>query len=291
MIGVEWGTSGFRAYRLNSAGAVIDRHVSSLGIMTQTDGDFAGTLRAAIGPWLADGETRVLLSGMIGSRQGWREAPYLSAPAGAQELAAALIDLSFDGARVKLVPGMAGVDEAGVAEVMRGEETQVVGAFAAGGGAGTFCLPGTHSKWVRAEDGRVMSFTTHMTGEVFAALRGHTILGRMMRDGPSDGPSFDAGVRRSADPGGLLHHAFGVRALTLAGRLSETDAPGYLSGLLIGHEVRAAMTGDAVVVIGEPGLCRLYARAISALGPVAQIFEGDAAALGLARIGAHASWN
>ena len=142
---------------------------------------------------------------------------------------------------------------------MRGEETQVFGVLAAMGGGGLACLPGTHSKWVRVEAGRIIGFTTHMTGEAFGALRGHTILGRMMREGPADGAPFDAGVRRSGDAGGLLHHIFGARALVLAGRLAETDAAAYLSGILIGHEVRAALAGqqgEVVHVIGAPELTR-----------------------------------
>ena len=167
------------------------------------------------------------------------------------------MDIEFDWGQVKLVPGLSATDEAGVAEVMRGEETQVFGVVAAMGGTGLACLPGTHSKWVRVEGARIVGFTTHMTGEAFSALRGHTILGRMMREGPADGAPFDAGVRRSGDPGGLLHHIFGARALVLAGRLAETDAAAYLSGILIGHEVRAALAGrqrEVVHVIGTPDL-------------------------------------
>ena len=140
---------------------------------------------------------------------------------------------------------------------MRGEETQVFGVLGAMGGSGLACLPGTHSKWVQVAGGRIIGFTTHMTGEAFGALRGHTILGRMMREGPADGAPFDAGVRRSDDPGGLLHHIFGARSLVLAGRLAETDAAAYLSGILIGHEVRAALAGrqgEVVHVIGAPDL-------------------------------------
>jgi 2-dehydro-3-deoxygalactonokinase len=132
-----------------------------------------------------------------------------------------------------------------------------------------------------------------MTGEAFGALRGHTILGRMMREGPSDGPSFDQGVRRASDPGGLLHHIFGARALVLAGRLAETEAAAYLSGILIGHEVRSALRGQpgAVVhVIGTPELTALYARAISAYGGFAERHDGEAAARGLALVAEHASW-
>jgi 2-dehydro-3-deoxygalactonokinase len=137
-----------------------------------------------------------------------------------------------------------------------------------------------------------------MTGEVFAALRGHTILARMMRDGPSDGAPFDAGVVRSAEPGGLLHHVFGVRALALAARLTESEAPSYLSGILVGHEVRAALaqaetvgTDRTVVqVIGAPDLTMLYAKAITACGGYAERHDGEAAARGLALVADHAQW-
>ena len=195
---------------------------------------------------------------------------------------------------MKLVPGLSGADESGVAEVMRGEETQVLGVPALLRDGGIACLPGTHSKWVRVEGGRIVRFTTHMTGEVFAALRGYTILARMMRDGPSDGAPFDAGVVRSADPGGLLHHVFGVRALALAGQLTESEAPAYLSGILVGHEVRAALAlgaaGAVVQVIGTPDLTMLYAKAITACGGYAERHDGEAAARGLALVAEHAQW-
>ncbi|MBN8925443.1 MAG: 2-keto-3-deoxy-galactonokinase [Rhodospirillales bacterium 69-11] len=294
MIGVDWGTTSFRAFRIGRDGAVRDRRSGPRGILAVPDGRFAETLREEIGPWLAAGEDQVLLSGMIGSRQGWKEAPYVACPAGAAELAAGLVDIPFDWAKVKLVPGLSGTDESGIAEVMRGEETEVIGVLADFPAGGIACLPGTHSKWARVEDGRIVRFTTHMTGETYATLRGHTILGRMMRDGPPDGAAFDAGVRRSAEPGGLLHHVFGVRAETLAGRLSDGDAGAYLSGILIGHEVRAALAstpGAVVHLIGAPDLTALYARAITACGAFAERHNGEAAARGLALIGAVATWN
>jgi 2-dehydro-3-deoxygalactonokinase len=294
MIGIDWGTTSFRAFRMAPDGTIRDRRVGLRGIVNVPDNRFADTLREEIGPWLATGEDHVLLSGMIGSRQGWKEAPYLPCPAGAPDIAAALVDIEFDWAQVKLVPGLSATDESGVAEVMRGEETQVLGVLDAMGGGGLACLPGTHSKWARVEDGRITGFTTHMTGETFGALRGHTILGRMMHDGPSNGAPFEAGVRRSGDPGGLLHHIFGARAQVLAGQLAETDAAAYLSGILIGHEVRAALAGmrEVVVhVIGTPELTDLYARAISAFDGFPERHDGEAAARGLALIGGHAAWS
>ena len=293
MIGVDWGTTSFRAFRIARDGTIRDRRTALRGLLNVPDNRFADTLREEVGPWLAAGEDHVLLSGMIGSRQGWMEAPYLPCPAGAAEVGAGLMAIEFDWGQVKVVPGLSATDEAGVAEVMRGEETQVFGVLEMMGGSGLACLPGTHSKWVRVEGGRIVGFTTHMTGEAFGALRGHTILGRMMREGPADGAPFDAGVKRSGDPGGLLHHIFGARAEVLAGRLAETDAAAYLSGILIGHEVCSALAGrEGVVVhaIGAPELTDLYARAISAHGGFPERHDGEAAARGLALIGGQAAW-
>ncbi len=293
MIGIDWGTTSFRAFRITRDGTIRDRKAALRGILNVQDGRYADTLREEIGPWLAAGEDHVLLSGMIGSRQGWQEAPYLPCPAGAPEIAAALVEIEFDWAQVKLVPGLSANDAAGVAEVMRGEETQVLGVLTAMGGSGLACLPGTHSKWVGVQDNRIIQFSTHMTGETFGALRGHTILSRMMRDGPTDGPAFNSGVQRSTDTGGLLHHIFGARSMVLANRLAETDSAAYLSGILIGNEVRAALEGrrgELVHVIGAPDLTALYARAISAYGSFPERHDGEAAARGLAHIGSHAVW-
>ena len=288
MIGVDWGTSSFRAFRLRGH-AAIDRHSSSQGILTVPPGGFPDALRAAIAPWLADGERHVLMSGMVGSRQGWREAPYLPCPAGAAELARALVVVPFDGAQILLAPGL--MVDSGVPEVMRGEEVQVVGALASTGPDAVACLPGSHSKWVRIADGRVAGFTTHLTGEAFAALRGHTILGRLMQPGAAPDPdAFARGVARSGDPGGLLHHLFGVRTLGLTGGLADAAAASYLSGLLIGHEVRAATPAGTVHLIGDAALCGLYAQAIALCGGASQPGPPDAAARGLALIGAHAPW-
>ena len=295
MIGVDWGTTSFRAYRFGPDGAVRDRKASALGIMNVPDARFADTLRAEIGPWLAAGDDRVLLSGMIGSRQGWVETPYLPCPAGLDDIAAALIDVAFDWARVKLVLGLSATDAAGVAEVMRGEETQILGVPTLLAEGGTACLPGTHAKWADVADGRIVGFSTHMTGEVFAALRGATILGRTMTDPARNNDAFAQGVRRSADPGGLLHHIFGVRAQTLTGALTESDAASYLSGILIGHEIRAQLdTGRPIWLVGsDTHLSDCYAQAIALCGGVARQPDNTdpAAAIGLAAIAARANWN
>ena len=293
MIGVDWGTSSFRAYRMNGDGAVLDAVAAPRGILEVPAGGFAAELRRHVGPWLEDGETRILLAGMIGSRQGWVEAAYLPCPAGEAELAAALIDVGFDAkVRVRLVPGLSASDAGGTPEVMRGEETQVIGGVAGAlDGSGLVCLPGSHSKWVRMVGQRIAGFETYMTGEAFSALRGGTILGRMMVDGPADDAAFDRGVARSGEAGHLLHQLFGVRTLGLFGRLAEGESASYLSGLLIGHELRAACPpGSDVTLIGAGPLCALYERALTACGSQARL-AGDSARQGLHRIATRALWN
>jgi 2-dehydro-3-deoxygalactonokinase len=268
------------------------RRSSPQGILRVGNGNFEEALRAEIGPWLAQGEKKVLLCGMIGSRQGWLEAEYLPCPVGISDLANAVVQVPFSGAEVWLVPGVIGPDAAGVPELMRGEETAAMGMLDAYGGAGLVCFPGTHSKWIQLSERKIKSFTTCMTGEIYGAVRKCTILGRMMTSNAAvDKSAFLDGVARSADSGGLLHHLFGVRTLALMGQLREEASASYLSGLLIGHEVRAAMVGAEMVhLVGTAMLCGLYAQAIEACGGEAKVEDEDAAALGLAAIGRRLNW-
>jgi 2-dehydro-3-deoxygalactonokinase len=291
MIGVDWGTSSLRAYRLASDGTVREKRELERGVMTVPPGGFPAALREAVGDWIAAGEDRVLLCGMVGSRQGWVEAPYLACPAGAAEIAGATIRVPFDDARVRLVPGLTARDATGVPEVMRGEETKIVGLLGAIGDVpeATLCLPGTHCKWVRIREGRVTGFATHMTGEAFAALSAHTILVRTLdAEAPPHPGAFDRGAARARQAGGLLHHLFGVRSLALMGELPAQQGASYLSGLLIGHEVAAALEAGVappVHLAGAEPLVALYVRALGACGIPHRIHDPDAAARGLALIG------
>jgi 2-dehydro-3-deoxygalactonokinase len=290
MIGVDWGTTSLRAYRIGASGPPSDRLDRPGGILTVPQGGFPAALRDAIGPWLAAGETRVLLCGMVGSRQGWVEAPYLRCPAGPAEIAAATTPIPFDGAELRLVPGLTTEDEGGVPDVMRGEETKLV-ALAESLGTALACLPGTHSKWARLEGGRVTGFTTHMTGEAFAALSQHTILARTSVDGPDMPEAFARGVDRARQPGGLLHHLFGARTLHLMDRLEQAETRSFLSGLLIGHEIAAAASGvTAVHLAGAAHLSALYAAALTRNGIAVTQHDPDLVASGLRQIGRSLGW-
>jgi 2-dehydro-3-deoxygalactonokinase len=291
LIAVDWGTSNFRAFLLDEEGAIRARCSSPRGILRVEGGNFEAALREEVGEWLGEGEKHILMCGMIGSRQGWVEAEYLPCPAGISDLAHAVIRVPFSGAEVWLVPGVIGSDAQDVPEVMRGEETMVMGMLDVCAGASLVCLPGTHSKWIHVSDRRIVNFTTSMTGEVYSALSKYTILERMMKAGSvSDINVFHDGVARSADSGGLLHHLFGVRTLALRGRLGEEAGTSYLSGLLIGHEVRAAKPAGLVHLAGSAPLCALYVQAIEACGGSATVADENAAALGLAAIGGRLHW-
>jgi len=218
MIAVNWGTTNFRAYHLDENGAIADERSSARGILSVEPGRFPEVLYAEIRDWLNLGDVHVLLAGMVGSRQGWKEVPYVPCPAGIEELSRELIAVGFDYAETSIVPGLSCLDQSGVTEMMRGEECEIIGILESCLGPKTVCLPGTHSKWVNLDRGKVSGFVTFMTGEVYAALRDHTILSRLMRPEIRKDEPFREGLKRSAEVGGLLHHLFGVRSLVLAAR-------------------------------------------------------------------------
>lgn len=285
MISIDWGTSSLRAYLLDHAGAILEQRSAPAGITTVTDGNFVSVLLTAIAGWPTD--DLIVLSGMIGSRQGWREVPYVACPAGLQEIAAAILPLEpIEGRRIVILPGLSHRDASGP-DVMRGEETQIMGLPALDGWA---CLPGTHSKWVQLQAGRVASFRTYLTGELFAALTNHTIVGRLMPDAepePVDWRAgFDRGVDRAQRATGLLSSLFAVRATGLLGDLPLPLLRPYLSGLLIGTEFREAAPPPDITLtlIGSDALVTRYGRVADRLGISAVPAPADLAALGAFRI-------
>jgi len=272
LIAVDWGTTNFRAYLADATGTVIAQRQSRNGILNVESRAFADVLRAEIGNWVdAHGRLTVLMSGMIGSRQGWVETPYVRCPAGVRDIAAALTALEVDGiGTIHLVPGLDYVPEGEAPDVARGEEAQIIGAISAAPEQnGIFIHPGTHSKWVTVTAGLITEFSTYMTGEVFGALKEHTILGRLMKDGAGSGAGFLRGVkmaRRGAPAGGLLHQLFSVRTLGLFDRLPPEELSDYLSGLLIGAEMTAAaQPGQTITILGSQDLTRRYGIAADAL--------------------------
>ena len=301
LIGLDWGTSSLRAFRYGAGGEVLERRQSSHGI-TQLpvagEAGFAQALVQLAGDWLvAAPHAPIVACGMVGSAQGWKEAAYVALPVGADRLghlgqkvclagvAAYLPQLSADMWAQRTLTILPGLIERGPApvlpNVMRGEETQIFGALLQRDAPDDLIvlLPGTHSKWVRVQHGTVTHFDTFMTGEVFAALKGHTILGRTMAAGEGfAAEAFARGLQVAASAqgrNGVLSTIFSTRTLGLEGLLPAEQQADYLSGLLIGHEVHAmaSQLGQRqplhevpVWLIGSDALCARYVTALQAAG-------------------------
>ncbi len=283
LIALDWGTSSLRAMLMDADGTVLETRRKPWGIRQLPESGFAGALDAVTEGWPA--LTRIA-SGMIGSRSGWREVAYLDLPAGGDQLACALD--TADG--LTIVPGLRNPRGP---DVMRGEETQIVGLMARHPAAAeaTVLLPGTHSKWASLRQGRVVDFCTLMTGELFALLRQHSILaaGVDAQDVVDDDHAFLDGVRQARDSGaaGAFSRLFATRARMLDGDLRPASIPDYLSGLLIGEEFRSMCaekrmpTDQLLWLIGDAALCARYRMAAAEFSIGLAPAVDDTAATGL----------
>lgn len=308
-IALDWGTTNLRGFLIDATGAVREQREKPWGILSLPAAPDAGgfdlALEGIAGDWLTEHPVAPLIaSGMVGSAQGWREAPYVPCPAGARELAVSMTSVATAcGRDLMIVPGIL-LDQADLLpDVIRGEETQVVGALqarqaeSAGGAkeaAVCFVLPGTHSKWVLVRDAQITMFATYMTGELFANLKQHSILGRLMKEPEGDtagaiaAAAFLQGLAlaREGAPGDLMRQLFTARSMNLAGRLPPVALADYLSGLLIGNELlsanawlaREAGVDTPIVLIGEAALRARYQAALAAFGSGAASMPNTAAA-------------
>jgi 2-dehydro-3-deoxygalactonokinase len=285
LIGIDWGTTSLRAWKIAGDGTLLDTRRRDLGILRVPGNDFAAAFAESVGDWHGEG-LPVLMSGMIGSRQGWVEAPYLPCPADLTQLAGQLCPVPGHNC-VWIVPGLS-LHDSGRRDVMRGEETQIAGAI--GNGSGVVILPGTHSKWVRVEGGAIADFATFMTGELYDVLVKHSILGRLMADDPGDreGGGFAKGLAAAQDSDfGLGGSLFSARTLGLFGDVPAGALGDYLSGLLIGHEVREAKSRYPTLraaVIGSEKLVERYGKAIRLFGIEPRPLGEDAGVNGLVAI-------
>jgi 2-dehydro-3-deoxygalactonokinase len=292
LFAIDWGTTSARAYRLGAGGEVLDVRSAPLGISQIHEGRFAEALARLLADWQHEHAPRIAC-GMIGSRQGWMEAPYVACPAPLAALASGIVHVPEG--NLAVVPGASTHDAHGMPDVMRGEETQIVGCVEPQEARVLVVMPGTHSKWAYVEAGRIVDFMTFMTGEIWHLLLAHSILGRLAVQPPPDagiGPGFARGVVRGLGAGNLVHDVFGARTMALMGQLAGADVADWLSGIMIGREVRNARTwahrygydGARVRLIGEDALMARYALALSHADIDMERADGRAAALGLWRI-------
>jgi len=283
----DWGTSNLRLALCRDGEQIDDAH--GPGIAVAGEPPEALFLRLTSKWTQANGPLPVLLCGMVGSRSGWHEAPYATCPADLDALRGQLRSFVVADHRITIVPGLACTNPLGAPDVMRGEETQLLGVLRSRPelrqGRRLFCLPGTHTKWVVVEDGHVSTFLSAPVGEFFALLRKHSTLAIGASEFTHDAAGFALGLERIAQHGaaGLPHLLFEVRSRQLREDMGANVAMNHLSGLLIGADVAAAATWfgkpEEVVLIGAPGLNTLYAQALEQHGVAHRSVDGQQCAL------------
>lgn len=273
MIGVDWGTTHARAWLLDAGGEILARNKSDAGVSMVEPGGFPGAFEVLCGRWP---RVPAVMAGMIGSRNGWVEAPYVSAPCGAGDVAGAFAALEND--RIHIAPGVDFHAEDATYDVMRGEETKC---FGAGVSDGILCLPGTHCKWVEMRAGRIIRFATFATGEVYGAMA-NSFLGRLAED-PGDDTGAPRGLAAAALEGGVLRALFQARAQVLSGAMRGGQVRPFISGLLVGAEISGALAmfgaPARVHLIAGPPQSGLYPKALGARGAAAALIDPEAAFL------------
>ncbi len=277
-IAVDWGTTNRRAYRIDQHGTCVSVIEDDSGVLSVAPGGFPAAvddIRARLG------DQPLLLAGMVGSTRGWVEAPYVPCPAGLDDLARHLSWV--DPGRVAIIPGLS-ISSEGHADIMRGEEVQLFGALAAGliPLTSIVCHPGTHNKWVTVVDGRIATFRTVMTGEMFNMLREGGVLAELLTSDVTSGAAFRSGVRRGLGASALTAELFSVRARVLLGEMPRESAASFTSGLLVGADLVVGLeiaAGSDIFIMGRSELTSLYAEgAVEAGHPVSEI-DGSAAFL------------
>jgi 2-dehydro-3-deoxygalactonokinase len=292
LIALDWGTSNLRASLLGDGGAAIEQRAAPVGVMAVPERRFAQALHDLCGDWIEQHACPLIASGMIGSRQGWREAPYLECPASLARAAAQLTRIEITPrTTLHVVPGLHCIGADGQSDVVRGEETQLWGAALP---AGACCvLPGTHSKWAWIGEGaEIAGFQTYLTGELYSVLTQHSILGRGMQFGHERPAAFDAGVKLGlAEHASATHAIFAARTAGLMNRIEPEGLPDFLSGILVGIEIGSALhrrAPRAVSLLGDDRLCARYAAAFALAGIDTERAAEDATTRGQWRVAVQA---
>lgn len=289
VIAVDWGTSHLRLWALDGDGKAKACHRSKRGMRTVESHEFVSVLKTEMQVLDVDTDTPVIMCGMVGSRQGWQEAPYIKMPCRIDAIAASAVRIASVERDIRILPGIAHFN-ATKPDVMRSEETQLLGLYDMLGQdlSGLICMPGSHAKWVRIENGLVMDFATSMSGELFAALGASSVLQHSLKnatkkvDPQSD--IYSNAVRKSlSDPATVLTRLFAARPHSLLNQMSDDDAAAHISGTIIGQDIAGAIARFAPVhsttLVGSGHLGNLYSQALQIAGLQSKMVDGDELAI------------
>lgn len=295
-VAIDWGTTNLRIWPLDSHGQPLGRHMSGQGMSTMTPDDYPPVLERHLSELGVPADTPVVVCGMAGARQGWREAAYLELPLALDDLAAGATRFSVNNRAIAILPGAA-KKQAEAPDVIRSEETQLAGLVWSGMRDGLVCMPGTHTKWVMLEGGQLIDFQTSMTGELFRLMEQHSILRHSMESGALDieGRAFKTGASEALEnPTQVVTKLFSLRAAGLFGHLEPGDIRSRLSGLLIGLDVAAALqrqtVSGTVAVVGGNTMGRAYCSVLALAGHETREYDGEQLALDGLAMAARQLW-
>lgn len=288
-ISIDWGSSNFRAYRVNALGDTVEHIDMPKGIARIEHGDIPRILDEVASNWPEEAQT-IYCCGMISSTIGWQELPYLSCPISTEELVRSLSVLKIGDHLVNTSPGLRCISTFGKPDVMKGEEIQYLGFQRSrkqtDNKNAMVCMPGTHSKWMSVEDGRATHFSTAMTGDIFAALSASGLLKPHLGDPVAFTDAFIEGVEYARSGGALARLLFSVRSRVVSGELNNGDASAYASGILIGNEISDALSayqeyrdGTAITLIGAKQMCELYRDALALFDQTSTILDASDACI------------
>lgn len=277
-IAIDWGTTNFRAFLMQESVQVAQIN-QACGLLSIEQGQFASTLQNLLQPWLEQhGALPVVMAGMVGSQQGWREVPYAPLPCDIDNLITRTPAFTTPwGSPAWIVPGVQGMSQYHQPDVMRGEEVQLLGLAALHpANEHLVLLPGTHSKHATIVNGEITAFSTFMSGELFSLLSQHSILGRALPEQKESEEAFLLGVATALRDAPFSHLIFSARTLRLALEIQESHVHSYLSGLVIGYELKALPAGQHAWVVGNPALIARYQLAANQMDLNLLSADGDA---------------
>lgn len=286
LICVDWGSTNFRAFLIGTDGALLNAIFSNQGMLGVKPDAFETTLFNQLKNWP---NLPIIMAGMVGSLKGWRNTNYVTCPVDIKKLSVNLTHIeTIQNRNIAIIAGIENNSDAPQYDVARGEETQAIGAIHLVGKQlepqAIFCLPGTHSKWMSVKNHQITRITTHMTGEIFDMLTKHSILAPQERSEPSskNDKIFLNGLDCAQQDGGLSHHVFSARTNMLKGILANDDIENYLSGILIGSEIKEMLkilpNCDHVYLVGNDKLNQIYSLALNHLGVNCALINGEKAA-------------
>jgi 2-dehydro-3-deoxygalactonokinase len=288
----DWGTTNLRAYLIDDSGRIIDCHAAKLGVKHVSRDEYPSIIRQVAGEWVKRyAVATIVLAGMVGGNLGWRDVPMVQSPAGADEIAAGMFEVDLtEMPPVKIIPGVFCKSAHGLPGMMRGEEVQILGALAiAQLSSGHLCLPGTHTKWVEVEQGKILNIVTSMTGEMFDLITAYSVLADALKgwDGDIDASAFRSGLEIARSGLGALQCIFITRVQQVIGEEQDTGRrASRLSGILIGAEALSMLTSGSIgvseplFIVGETSLAGLYAEAVRFFGRTAATIDSTKSFIG-----------